>query len=340
MTAVTDPLLTRRSVLQLGFGTAAAGLLAACGSSSSSSSGKPAASSSNKSLPSKVRVGTIAPYIEINVMQKQGFLNKALGPGVDVSFHPLLSAVPMANAVAGGSLDIGHSATPTSAIAAGDPIKIIATFEHNVSGEGLLVKPNSGITTISDLKGKKIGAPTAVPSVQLYNSLKSVGLSLSDVTLVSLEANVGVAGLIRGAVDAYSAFDPYYTQAILQHQAQNLNLGATYIKSYNVITANAGFLSKYPEAAKRFLQAMKESIAWIHANPSETVALYAQVNKLTPTLAKEILPHRVRVLQVPNADFIHQSQQDSTFQYKQGLTKHNVDWSTTIQPALVKEVLA
>ena len=143
-----------------------------------------------------------------------------------------------------------------------------------------------------------------------------------------------------GAVDVYSAFDPYYTESILQKQAVNLNLGSTFIKGYNPVSVNSGFLSKYPEAVKRFLQAMKESIAWIHANPSETVALYAQVNKLTPTLAKEILPHRVRVLQVPNAQFIHQSEQDSAFQYKQGLTKHNVDWSTAIDPSIVKEVLA
>jgi sulfonate transport system substrate-binding protein len=273
-------------------------------------------------------------------MQQQGFLSKALGSGVNVTFQSLLSQVPMQDAIAGGSLNIGQCATPTSAIGAGQPIKIVATFEHNVNGQGYLVRPGGPIKTLADLKGKKIGAPTAVPTLQLYVMLKSAGLTFSDVTLEALPANVGVAGLVRGAVDAYSAFDPYLTQAIVEHEAVKLNLGSTNIKTYIPVIVNASFLEKYPEAIYSYLVAMKQSIDWINRNQEQTTQLYAANNKLSASLTKQILSNRVRKLTVPNEDFYQQCQQDGDFQHSYGLIKKKIDWSQVIDTTLVRKALA
>lgn len=325
---------SRRNVLRGGLGVGALAVLAtACSPSSASSS-------SRKGLPSTVGVGTIAPYVEVAVMQQQGFLSKALGHGVEARFQALLSQVPMQDAIAGGSLNIGQCATPTSAIGQGQPIKIVATFEHNVNGEGYLVRPSGPIKTVADLKGKKIGAPTAVPTVQLYVALKSVGLTLSDVTLEALQANVGVAGLVSGAVDCDSAFDPYFTQAIVEHEAVKLDLGAANIETYIPVIVNSSFLEKYPEAVYDYLVAMKKSIAWIDANPTQTAQLYASDNKLSLPLTQKILSNRVRKLTVPNEDFIHQSEQDSNFQYQHGLIKEKINWSNVIDTSLVRQALA
>jgi sulfonate transport system substrate-binding protein len=325
-------LLSRRSVLA-GVGAGAFALVAGACSTSSASPG------SSKGLPGSVGIGTIAPYVEVAVMQQQGFMSKALGAGVGVNFQALLSQVPMQDAIAGGSLNIGQCATPTSAIGEGQPIKIVATFEHNVNGEGYLVRPDGPVKTLADLKGKKIGAPTAVPTVQLYVMLKSVGLTINDVTLEALQANVGVAGLVRGAVDAYSAFDPYFTQAIEEGQAVKLDLGASNIESYIPVVVNSSFLAKYPEAVYDYLVAMKRSIDWIGQHPTPTAQLYATNNKLSIPLTNAILANRVRKLTVPNADFRAQSQQDSDFQYQYGLIKNKINWDDVIDTSLVEKVV-
>lgn len=324
---------TRRTVLG-GMGAGALAIFAAaCGSSS-------AATKSASGLPGSVGVGTIAPYVEVAVMQQENFLSKALGRGVSAKFTTLLSQVPMQDAIAGGSLNIGQCATPTSAIGEGQPIKIVATFEHNVNGEGYLVRPDGSVKTLADLKGKKIGAPTAVPTVQLYVMLKSVGLTLDDVTLEALPANVGVAGLVRGAVDVYSAFDPYYTQAIVENQAVELDLGASNIESYIPVVVNSSFLQSYPDAVYDYLVAMKQSIEWIDQNSAPTTQLYATDNKLSSSLTEKILGNRVRKLTVPNADFYAQCEQDGDFQYQQGLIKNKIAWDTVIDTSLVEKALA
>jgi sulfonate transport system substrate-binding protein len=325
-----------RRALLAGMGAGAFGLLAAaCASPASGASEKP-----SSGLPGSVGVGTIAPYVEVAVMQQEGFLGKTLGSGVSTKFVPLLSQVPMQDAIAGGSLNIGQSATPTSAIGEGQPIKIVAIFEHNVNGEGVLVRPDGPIKTLADLKGKKIGGPTAVPTVQLYEALKSVGLTLNDVTLEALEANVGVAGLVRGAVDAYYTFDPYYTQAIVDGQAVSLDLGPANIEAWIPVIVNSSFLAQYPKAVYDYLVAMKQSIAWIDQNPAQTQQLYASDNKLSTPLTKEILGNRVRELMVPNANFYAQCEQDGDFQYQYGLIKNKINWDNVIDTSLVQKAIA
>ncbi|WP_248960888.1 ABC transporter substrate-binding protein [Sphaerisporangium perillae] len=323
--------MRRRTFFQVGMGVGAAAFLAACGNND-----KP----SPTGLPSAVRVGTMAPYIELAVMQQQHFLEDALGQGVNTSYQPLLSMVPMATAVAGGSIDIGHGNTPVSAIAAGQKIRIVATFERNNHGQGFLVRPDGSVKSLADLKGKKIGQPTAAPSVQLKKVLDKAGLTLDDITILPLEANVGVAGLTRSAVDVYSAFDPYFTQAIADKKAVELDLGDAAIRTYIPVWANADFLAKYPAAVERYLVALEKSIAWIGQNPDETAQLYAKNNKLDVDLAKRILGNRDRKLAVPNDEYLGQLEYEADFQLQQGLIKKKPDWSVVVDRNLALHALS
>ena len=322
--------LNRRTLLGLGAGLSAAGLLSACGSNSSGS------------FPSTIAVGTMAPYVELAILQEKGFLADTLkqaGHHADLRWKTLLSMVPMATAVAGGAVAFGHSAPPIAAIAAGQKLTIVATFEHNVNGSGLLVKKNSSITSVADLKGKAIGAPTTTPDRQLYVALKSAGLTLDDVTLKPLEANVGVAGLLSGAVDAYSSFDPYKTQAIVDGKARELDLGSAKIASYNPVYANTDFLNRSPEAVELYLTAMKKAIDWSNTHGPETAQIYASANKISGDLATETLKNRVRKLLDPNQDFRSQCEADSEFLKGQGLIQRLPDWDKAIDDAPVKRVL-
>jgi sulfonate transport system substrate-binding protein len=322
--------MRRRTFFQVGMGVGAAAFLAACGNND-----KP----SGAGLASAVRVGTMAPYIELAVMQQQHFLEDALGQGVKTSYQPLLSMVPMAAAVAGGSVDVGHGNTPVSAIAAGQKIRIVATFERNNHGQGFLVRPDGSVKSLADLKGKKIGQPSAVPTVQLKKVLDKAGLTLNDITILPLEANVGVAGLISKAVDVYSAFDPYFTQAIADKKAVELDLGDAAIRTYIPVWVNADFLANYPTAVERYLVALGKSIAWIHQHPDETAQLYATNNKLDVELSKNIIGNRERKLAVPNDEYLSQLEYEAEFQLQQGLIKKKPDWSLVINRDLVQHAL-
>ncbi|MCW2914221.1 MAG: aliphatic sulfonates family transporter, periplasmic ligand-binding protein [Actinomycetia bacterium] len=322
--------MRRRTFFQVGMGVGAAALLAACGDDKSAPTG----------LPADVRVGTMAPYVELAVMQQQHFLEDALGPKIKTSYHPLLSMVPMATALAGGSIDIGHGNTPVAAIAAGQKIRIVATFEKNNHGQGFLVRPDGSVTSLADLKGKKIGQPAAAPTVQLKKVLDKAGLTFHDVTILPLEANVGVAGLTSKAVDVYSAFDPYFTKAIFDKKAVELDLGDAAIRTYIPVMVNSDFLARYPTAVERYLTALEKSITWIEQHPDQTAQLYATNNKLDVVLSKKILGNRERKLAVPNDEYLNQLKYEAEFQFQQRLIQKKPDWSAVVDRNLAPQALS
>lgn len=324
--------LNRRTFLGLTAALSLGAVLPGCADDSAASGG----------LPDRLRIGTMAPYVELAILEQQGILQRVLedaGHDVELEWTPLLSMVPMATALAGGSIDIGHSAPPIAPIAGGQKLTIVATFEHNVNGSGFLVAKGSDIRTPADLRGKNIGAPTTSPSRQLSLILEAGGLTIDDVVLKPLEANVGVAGLVNGAVDAYSAFDPYKTQAIVDGLAEELDIGEAKVQGYIPVTANTDFLDSYPEAVRLYLVALKEAIAWSYDNPAETAAIYAESNKIDGELAELTLANRERELLVPNDDFLADITAEAEFLRDTGSIEEVPDWDEAIADEIVREVL-
>lgn len=326
---------SRRTFLGLAAGLAAGAVLPGCGNDS--------ASAGSDGLPGRVRIGTMAPYVELAILEQQGILQRVIedaGHDIELEWQPLLSMVPMATALAGGSIDIGHSAAPVAAIAGGQKLTIVATFEHNVNGSGFLVAKGSDIKEPADLRGRNVGAPTTTPSRQLELILQAGGLTVDDVTLKALEANVGVAGLVNGAVEAYSAFDPYKTQAIMDGHAEELDVGDAKIQSYIPVTVNTDFLDRHPEAVRLYLTALNEAIAWSYDNPEETAAIYAESNKIDGEPARLTLENRDRELLVPNEDFIADVTAEAEFLQRSGSIENLPDWTESIDDTIVTEVLA
>lgn len=107
------------------------------------------------------------------------------GPDVTEAFHAK-------------ALDVGLGANvpPIHAAWIGLPVKIIAVrarrdpLRHPAFVWG--VAPGAGIRTMADLKGKRIAfSPSQVQSQIVIQTLESVGLKPSDVTLVELPSSVG-----------------------------------------------------------------------------------------------------------------------------------------------------
>jgi ABC-type nitrate/sulfonate/bicarbonate transport system substrate-binding protein len=65
---------------------------------------------------------------------------------------------PFFSAFQSGSIDVGYMGfqPAVTAIAQGIPIKIIALENDAWGAEGLVVRPDSGIKTLADMRGKTI----------------------------------------------------------------------------------------------------------------------------------------------------------------------------------------
>ncbi len=142
----------------------------------------------------------------------------------------------------------------------------------------------SGIKTLADLKGKKIGYSVAgMETVQIATMLKSVGLGLKDVTLVNINFNL-VTSLQSKEVDA--VIGTYRTYEDIQLTQAGLNPVIFYPEEHGVPTSEELILLTAPSGLKnpalpRFLAALKEGTAALLADPEKILAQFLKDN---PTL--------------------------------------------------------
>jgi putative hydroxymethylpyrimidine transport system substrate-binding protein len=142
----------------------------------------------------------------------------------------------------------------------------------------------SGIKTIADLKGRKIGYSVAgMETVQIATMLKSANLTLADVTLVNINFNL-VTSLQSKEVDA--VIGTYRTYEDIQLAQSGLDPVIFFPENYGVptseelilLTATSGLTNP---ALPRLLGALKEGTAALTADPDKILAQFVKEN---PTL--------------------------------------------------------
>ncbi len=91
----------------------------------------------------------------------------------------------------------------------GVPLKIIALGHR--SGAVVMVKTDSPVKSLRDLKGKRIAVPSrfAVDYLFVRRLLKQQGMSPSDVAIIEMNPPDMPAALYAGAVQAYATGEPF-----------------------------------------------------------------------------------------------------------------------------------
>jgi putative hydroxymethylpyrimidine transport system substrate-binding protein len=139
----------------------------------------------------------------------------------------------------------------------------------------------SGIKTLADLKGKRIGySVEGMETVQIATMLKSVDLNLNDVQLVNINFNL-VTSLQSKEVDA--VIGTYRTYEDIQLAQAGLDPVIFYPEQHGVpaseelilLTATAGLNNP---ALPRFLAALKEGTAALLADPEKILGQFLKEN--------------------------------------------------------------
>ncbi|MDR2612908.1 MAG: ABC transporter substrate-binding protein [Deltaproteobacteria bacterium] len=238
-------------------------------------------SAQEAAAPRVIRAGYTGSLCEgpIHIAHERGFFKEE---GLDVE---LVKLEPGANfeAIAAGQIDasFGLLATLIQPLSNGLPIKI--TTGLHTGCDKVLVKPDSGIRTAADLRGKRIGVPslTSSPIMFTRRALAAAGVKVGDKDsevefLVFTNAELPLA-LQRGAIDAIGANDPVASLAassdgltILLDSARDKPFSDQYCCAAYV---SARLAASDPEAAARYTRAMQKAAAWIQKNPDETARL-------------------------------------------------------------------
>jgi sulfonate transport system substrate-binding protein len=188
------------------------------------------------------------------------------------------------------SVDFGSTAGAAAFIGKsnGNPIKTIYVFSRP-EWTALVVRKDSPITKVEDLRGKKIAVTRGTdPFVFLLRSLDQVGLTDKDVELVPLQHSDGRNALERGDVDAWAGLDPLMAQTEIEKGSKLFHRDIS-LNSYGVLNVREEFAKQYPAYVKRVLAAYEKARLWAIQNPAEFRALYVRTAKITDPIAARVL---------------------------------------------------
>lgn len=203
--------------------------------------------------------------------------------GLDIKWAPFTSGPAQAAAMAGGSLDISYLGGPAiwTSVKGIGKIVGLSDLSYDIF---LLARPDSGIKSVRDLKGQRVGFSQGNAShMFLLMSLESAGMSFSDVKTTAMDPPTAVSAFLSGAVPAVSVFAPF-AGTILEKEPgtvvlkQSRNFANTPLPG--VLVASDKLLEENPGALKKFLRVAVKATEYRARHRSDTVNAVARFAKV------------------------------------------------------------
>jgi taurine transport system substrate-binding protein len=142
-------------------------------------------------------------------VQQTGEIEKATG--YKINWRQFGGGGDVIRAMASGDVAIGEvgSTGVATAISQGMDVELFWILEDIAAAEALVARNGSGVNTIADLKGKKVGTPFVSTShFQLLYALQKAGLKPNDVQILNMRPPEIAAAWGRGDLDATFIWDP------------------------------------------------------------------------------------------------------------------------------------
>ena len=163
-----------------------------------------AASDSSKEI--TVNIGDQAPFFLFKVAEEKGFLEDAFKDD-NVTFKSEIFAnmgPAIIEAMASGDVDLSIVGTfpVVNANNNGNEIKILASGNYVEDGYHLVVTPGSEITSVDQLKGKKLGVATGTAEHMIVLQLLQKYNISDQVELVNLSQADALTAVLSGDIDA------------------------------------------------------------------------------------------------------------------------------------------
>ncbi len=225
------------------------------------------------------------------VLKDKKFLEQDLASdGISVEWTQSLGSNKALELLNSKSVDFGSTAGAAALIgkANGNPIKAIYVYSRP-EWTALVVRKDSPITKVEDLKGKKVAVTRGTdPHIFLLRALHEAGLTEKDIQMVVLQHPEGRIALEKGDVDAWAGLDPMMAQTELQSGSRLFYRNVNF-NSYGVLNVREEFAKQYPAYVERVLAAYEKARLWALQNPAEFRKLFAADTKLDDSVITKVL---------------------------------------------------
>lgn len=329
--------------------------LAGCGSDKSSSNNSSSNSSSvdstqdstdhanGKDEGAVLRIGAqpYPLYSSVYVAYELGYLQEEFDAiGASFEWNEFASGPLVNEAVAAGEADMGFMADLPAIIAkaTGQDIEVVSNVAYGEKGLAVLVKADSDISSVAELKGKKVAYATGSYAQHLLALLlDKEGLSLEDVESINLAAADQPAALANGEVDALVIWEQYISMLTTDGTAKVLADG-TGVKKGNMINYFVSdYAKEHPIVVQAYIKALNRADELIESDPDQAAEAIAEDFGVDKDLMLKILANFTYTTELTEDD-INEITSVKDFSLNAGIIQQDFDINDFINTAYLEGI--
>ncbi|KMQ76851.1 ABC transporter substrate-binding protein [Marinobacter subterrani] len=197
--------------------------------------------------------------------------------GLDAKLIEFSSGTDLIKGIVGGQLDIGvlGFSNAFTWVSRGADLKIVGGAQRGY--HSLLVREDSGIESVADLKGKTLASQKQGSTADIVLKgvmLDNAGLDSGELNIMGVAPAVAVQSLVGGRVDAAFLFEPYDRIAQLVAPVKQIyQIGDVWPFPCMVVITSADTLKNRKDAVWAALDAQREAIEMLENQPAEAAPL-------------------------------------------------------------------
>ncbi|MFJ1606076.1 ABC transporter substrate-binding protein [Streptomyces sp. NPDC088253] len=265
------------------------------------------------------------------------------GAKYKVKWAEFQGAAPLYQAVQANAADTGYSADlpALQALSGGVKVKNVAALKNDGRHVGIVVRKDSGIGGVKDLKGQKVVVSSAKGSVSEYllaNVLKQNGLSYKDVKVQYLLPTDAQAAFASGKIKIWATFGVYQAVGLEQGGKLLVDGADGRVSGIGFINASEKALANSAKktALSDFLQRLSTALKWTSTHKDAYAKAIEERNGADASVAKTLASAAYSQVLPITSDVSTTVQQVADLMNSIGVLDPNVDVARATDTSLLK----
>ncbi len=182
-----------------------------------------------------------------------------------------------------GALDVGYTGDLSflTVYAASAPIKVIGGTRSDAKTQAILVRQDSPVQSVADLKGKRLaGTRGGWGQFLIDATLEKAGYKIEDAPFAPLGPVDAKIALVAGSIDAWAVWEPYISLATLKDNARVVANGEGLTPTVTFIVASDNAIAAKRAAVQDVLQRLNKARLWSLDHLPEYAKNTAELTKL------------------------------------------------------------
>jgi sulfonate transport system substrate-binding protein len=193
------------------------------------------------------------------------------------------AAAPILEALNAGALDFGYTGDLAflTVYATGAPLRAVGGTRSDARTQAILVRKDSPIKSITDLKGKRLaGTRGGWGQFLIDATLEKAGNGINDATFAPLGPVDAKIALVAGSIDGWAVWEPYISYATLKDNARVVADGEGLTPTITFYVASDQAIATKRAAVQDLVQRLNKARLWSLDHIGEYAKATAELTKL------------------------------------------------------------